>query len=115
MLCFFRGIDNRNQTEELSDKALFIEPSLLLYSEPLQDPGLIGFTVQDEEGKELGRLAGMFDAVAHFIWRIEEDDREWLLPAIEEFVLEVDEENQLIRVRLIPGLYDDDAEEVPHG
>ncbi|MGE3801432.1 MAG: ribosome maturation factor RimM [Candidatus Kapaibacterium sp.] len=115
LVCYFRGIDNREETEPLSDKGIFVERKVLHYGEIWSDPGLIGSRILDESGKELGRLAGMFDSAAHYIWRIEQGEREWLLPAIEEFVIDVDEEEGVIQVRLIPGLYDDDAEEVSNG
>lgn len=115
LVCFFAGVDQREGTDSLRDQALFIDPSLLRYGELWSDPGLLGYVIRDEEGKELGRLAGMIDALAHVVWRIEEGEREWLLPAIEEFVLDIDEERKEILVRLIPGLRDDEAEEVPNG
>ena len=112
LILFFQGIHDRDRAATLADMGLFIDKDVLSYNEPFSNPGLIGFDVQDEEGNSLGQLAGMVSAVAHTIWRIEEGEREWLLPAIEEFVLDVNENHRVILVRLIPGLYDDDAEVV---
>ena len=110
VVCFFQGVDTREKAMELMDQALFIEPDLLSYEKPYADPGLIGFEIRDEDDRLLGTVAGMLLTNAHYIWRVEEEGREWMLPAIEEFVLGIDEEAQVIVVRLIPGLYDDDQE-----
>lgn len=110
VVCFFQGFDTREKAMELMDQAVFIRQDLLSYEQQYADPGLVGFEIRDEDDRLLGTVAGMLLTPAHYIWRIEDDGREWMLPAIEEFVLGIDEEARVIVVRLIPGLYDDDQE-----
>ena len=112
IVCFFRGIDDRDKAATIVDMGLFIDQNVLSYNDQFSDPGLIGFDVQDERENSLGQLSGIVNAVAHSLWRVKEGEREWLLPAIEEFILDIDTMNRLILVRLIPGLYNDDVEVV---
>ncbi len=109
--CFFQGVDDRDKALALTDQAVFLVRELLSYEQPYSDPGLVGFEVRDEEDTLLGQVAGMLQTRAHYIWRVDDEGREWMLPAIDEFVLGVDEEAKKISVRLIPGLYTDDLSE----
>lgn len=111
IICFFRGVDDRDKAMELADQALFVPAAAVSYGTRTGDPGLIGFQVFDEENRLLGSIEGIFQTAAHYVWTIvDETGREWMLPAVDEFVLGFDEENRRIDVRLIPGLYDDDQE-----
>lgn len=110
IICFFRGIDDRDKALQLADQALFLSRSAVSYGKAVADPGLIGFEVRDEEGNLLGKVVGIFQTPAHYIWTVEENGRDWMLPAIEEFVIEIDEDNEQIIARLIPGLRDQDQE-----
>ena len=65
---------------------------------------LIGMTVVDEAGHELGRLETIWDLPAHPVFVVKEDDREVLIPAVKEFVRAVDVAQGRITVRMIEGL-----------
>lgn len=110
IICFFRGVDDRDKAMELADQALFLPRSAVSYGKAVADPGLIGFEVRDEENTLLGKVSGIFRTSAHYVWTVDDNGRDWMLPAIEEFVLEIDEEEKRITVRLIPGLHDQDQE-----
>lgn len=110
IICYFRGIDDRDKAAELADKALFLSGSAVSYGQTVANPGLIGFEVRDEEENHLGNIVRIFQTPAHYIWTVEENGRDWMLPAIDEFVLEIDEEKERIVVRLIPGLRDEEQE-----
>jgi 16S rRNA processing protein RimM len=116
---FLKGCDDVEAAREYSDKALFVEQRSLVVREPLADPGLIGATVVNEEGNACGTIVGFIETRGHYVWRIEKDEngeqREWMLPAVDEFVLDIDTVHRTVKVRLIPGLYDDDVVEVPSG
>lgn len=50
---------------------------------------LEGATVETPEGRLLGRFVRVEDSPAQPLWVIERDGREWMLPAVREFVLDV--------------------------
>lgn len=111
MVCYFEGIGDRDAAQELVDQALYVPKDAVRYNDPLADPGFVGFRVVDEEGRELGTVAGLILTNAYYVWQVEEEGREWMVPAIDEFVVGIDEESETIVVRLIPGLYDEEASE----
>lgn len=64
---------------------------------------LIGASVVDEDGNELGRLAEVMESPASLIY-IVRGEQEHLIPAVPEFILSTDAENGRITVRLIEGM-----------
>ena len=112
LVCWFEGITTREQAELLSDRALFLPSHAVGFESPLADPKLFGYQVREEgTGRDLGAIAGMFKTAAQQIWTIVTDDREWMLPAIDEFVVEIRHEERIAIVRLIPGMFDDEGDE----
>jgi 16S rRNA processing protein RimM len=66
---------------------------------------MLGLRVIEENGNELGRLAEILNTATHDIYIVRgESGAEILLPAIDEVILEIDLENSLLRVHLLPGL-----------
>ena len=66
---------------------------------------LIGMTVAEEDGSELGRLAEILETGANDVYLVRSaTGDETLLPAIEDVIVKVDVESQQITVRLLPGL-----------
>jgi 16S rRNA processing protein RimM len=61
---------------------------------------LLGLRVFTPEGRELGTLDAVLPYPAHDVWKV----GEILIPAVREFVLDVDLQAKRITVRLIPGM-----------
>ena len=64
---------------------------------------ILGFRVVDEQGTELGRLADAVETPASMIYVVK-GEREHLIPAVKEFILNIDAEREEIRVHLIEGM-----------
>lgn len=112
LICYFAGITVREAAERLLDRALFVSAEVLGYREPLSNPQLVGYDVLDESGEMLGRIGSIFRTPAHFIWMVESDAGEWMLPAIDAFVVEIRHEERKAITRPIPGMV---TEEPEHG
>lgn len=67
----------------------------------LQD--IIGARVQDERGREIGRLTEVLERPASNIYVVQ-GAAEHLIPAVPEFILSTDPEAGVITVRLIEGM-----------
>jgi len=109
--CRFERITTPEAGEELAEMALYLPRERIGYGDPYDNPGLIGYSVVDQEGAAKGEMIGFLPSRAHPVWRIVHDEREWLLPAVDEFVKRIDHEAQRIEVALIPGLYAEDEAE----
>jgi 16S rRNA processing protein RimM len=72
---------------------------------------IIGLTVLDESGKELGQLTEIIVTGANDVYVIKRaQGSDILLPALKEVILEVDLSAKIMRVHLLPGLVDGDIE-----
>ena len=100
------GIDDRNASELLRGKDLFIEKSEFdLGEDTYFTDELTGCAVVDEEGNKLGTLAEVIANPAHDLYRVErEDGSSFLMPAVKAFITALEPENRLIRVSLPEGL-----------
>ena len=67
---------------------------------------IIGLPVIDvESGKEIGKLSDVFNLGASDLYEIDTADGKKLIPAVEEFIKEVDTERGIF-VKLIEGMLD---------
>lgn len=88
---------NRNDIE-IDDDCIFIDD-------------ILGLDVIDaDNGTVYGKLDEVFNRGASDIYRVLNGDKEYLIPAVDEIVIEIDVEKGIF-IRPIPGLIDD-AEEI---
>lgn len=64
---------------------------------------IIGLPVVDEDGQELGTLKEVLSPSLQQVYVVE-GEREIMIPAVPEFILETDLERGYIKVRLIDGM-----------
>jgi 16S rRNA processing protein RimM len=73
----------------------------------LYECDLIGLTVVDEEGRDLGLVETIWELPGHQVFVVRKDDRELLIPAAKDFVVTVDLVQRRMTVRGIEGLVED--------
>ena len=103
----FKGIDDINDVEKYRKKSLYVtrENAVKLKKNEYFIADLIGLKVQSDEGEDLGKISDVLQTGANDVYVISKagaDDI--LLPAIKDCVKEVDIENGIILVHLLPGL-----------
>lgn len=105
LLVMLEGIQDMNAALEYKGRAAFADAD---------DPGLpegfvfldelFGCAVYTEEGELLGTLEEIIDSPANQVYVVRGEGTERLIPAIPEFVVNVDAGAGEITVRLIPGM-----------
>lgn len=98
------GVEDVNAAMVLKNRTVFIdrgEAKLPKGSFFLSD--IIGASVCDENGNELGTLTDIIEAPASNVYVVT-GDREILIPAVPEFIIETDVEARKLTVRLIEGM-----------
>ena len=98
--------DSRNDAEALVGKKIYMtEKDLLELSEDefyVRD--LIGMEVEDG-GEIIGKVKDVLTDRPQDLYVVElSDDRNIMIPAVKEFIKEIDTENKKIRVELIEGM-----------
>jgi 16S rRNA processing protein RimM len=68
---------------------------------------LIGMTVLDEQGTDLGHVDATWQLPGHDVLVVKRGTREWLVPAVKDFVKSVDVSRRHMVVRVIDGLFED--------
>lgn len=100
------GIDDRNDAEALVGGEVVlpgekVDVDFPNYPLPFQ---LVGLLVESEEGESLGHLSGVMHSAAHDVYEVTGTERTFLVPAVPEFVLSIDDERGVVVIRMMPGL-----------
>lgn len=102
------GIDDRNMSEAMKDKDIYIFEDNLreLPEDTFYIKDLIGIKIVDETTDiEIGSLADVLQNSAQDLYKVAlTKGGETLIPAVEEFVKEINVKDGYIKVKLIPGL-----------
>ena len=98
------GVEDVNAAMALKGRTVFIDradarlPKGAFF---LQD--IIGASVGDESGNEIGKLVDVMETPASNVYVVK-GEREHLIPAVPEFILSTDADNGIITVHLIEGM-----------
>ncbi|MEX5213236.1 MAG: ribosome maturation factor RimM [Nitrospiraceae bacterium] len=68
---------------------------------------LIGLSVVDHEGHEVGRLEEVIETAGGHLFVVRHGEREVMLPAVQQFVTHIDVAKRVATIQAIPGLLDD--------
>ena len=98
------GVDDVNAAMALKNKTVYIaRKDVKLPKGSFFIADIIGAKVVDENGVELGVLADVLEMPAQNIYLVK-GEREIMIPAVEEFILNTDVKNKVITVHLIEGM-----------
>ena len=102
----FKGIDNINDIEKYKGKSLYVtrDQAVKLEENEYFIADLIGLDVYEENGEKLGRLTDVISTGANDVYVVTGEDREILVPAIRQCILEVNLQAGRMTVHLLAGL-----------
>lgn len=101
------GIDTRTGAEAMKGRDLYIGKADLwdMGEDTYLIEDLLGSCVVTENGEPVGRLIRVIQNSRQDLYQIEQENgNQFLLPAVKEFILNVDIESKRIVVKLIEGL-----------
>ncbi len=110
IFAFFEGIDHINQAEELKNREIYLddtEASNFLADDSYYYKDIIGVDVYDLDGNNLGKIDSVNTSTKQDLFLIKDENKEWYLPNVKEFVKEIDIDNNRMIVDLIEGLIDE--------
>lgn len=102
----FKGIDRIEDVERYVKKSLYVtrENAVELGEDENFIADLIGLKVIDEDGNHLGTLTDVLLTGANDVYVVTEGDKEILIPAIKQCILQVNLEEGFMEVHLLEGL-----------
>ncbi len=106
ILLKLKGVDNRESAKELVRQEILVDASdrIRLPDDIYFIDDLLGLNVSDTQGKPLGVLTGVLEQGANEVYVIKGDEREILIPAMGEFVKEVNLDAGTMIVHLWEGM-----------
>lgn len=105
----FKGYDNINDVESWRGRPLFVTRDQAVACEEGEYfiADLMGLSVVSEEGETLGILTDVLQTGANDVYVVSQPgQKDLLLPAISDCILDVDMECRSMTVHLLPGLRD---------
>lgn len=105
----FTDLDSEDKVAKLQGLEVYFPRK---YYEDTQDEDLsfswdyfIGFKVNDAESGELGTIVSVDTQTINTLFLIEDaEGDETIIPAVEEFIINIDQENKIINLKLPEGL-----------
>lgn len=104
LIAELKGVSGVNEAMTLKNKIVSIDRSEAKLPKGaffIQD--IIGASVVDESGKELGKLSDVLELPSSNVYVVT-GEREILIPAVPQFIINTDVKAGLITVRLIDGM-----------
>lgn len=102
-----KGVDSIEAAEGLRNKILFMDREEVDIGDSYFIADLIGCKVFDVDTEELiGNISDVSQTGANDVWHIKNDKGEFLIPVIEQVVIDVDIDNENIFIRPLPGIFD---------
>lgn len=95
VLVTLEDIEDETEARKLIGKDVYLPISLMEEEDMLSYEYFVGFTVVNAEEK-LGEISFVDDQTVNILFGIKTDDGEILLPAVEDFIEEVDNENKIL-------------------
>ena len=102
----FRDVDDINEIEHYKGKSLYVTRDMAV---PLEEneyyiADLIGMDVFLEDGSLFGRIKDVLETGANDVYIVQTQEKEVLIPAIKDCILQVDVESNKMVIHLMKGL-----------
>ncbi len=108
LLCKFRGVDDMNAAQCLKNKVVSVDRADASIPEGrVFIADILGLPVYAGE-QQIGVLQDVYIGPANDVY-IVKGEKDYMIPAVSEFLEEVNPEEGVIRVRLIPGMASDES------
>ncbi|HEX9005712.1 MAG TPA: ribosome maturation factor RimM [Bacteroidota bacterium] len=103
------GIDDRDAAERLVGSLLFVDADhrIRLPKGRYFIHDIVGLTVVDETRGVVGTVHDVLKYPAHDVYVVAFHDREYMIPAVKEFIRDIDLPSGRLTVRLIEGMTDE--------
>ena len=95
VLLTLEDIETETDARNLVGKDIYLPIHLMSDEDMLSYEYFIGFTVVNADEK-LGEISFVDDQTVNILFGISAEDRDILLPAVEDFIMEVDNENKIL-------------------
>ncbi len=102
----FKGYDNINDIEMHVKKGIFVtrDNAVELEEDEYFVADLIGLNVVTDDGEDFGVIKDVLHTGANDVYVIDHDDKDVLVPAIKECIIDVSIDDNIMKIHLMKGL-----------
>lgn len=104
----FKEFNDINQVLKFKEQFLYVDDKdrIILPKDHFFIYDLVGCAVEDISGKDIGKLSRVIEGSSNDVYVIRDDEiqKEYLVPAVKQFIKKVDIENKLIIIDPIEGM-----------
>lgn len=102
----FEEVDSEADADEIIGRDIYLPLSMLppLEGNKFYYHEVISFTIIDQNIGEVGKITAINDTTAQPLFEVEQDGRDFFIPMIDQFIIEVDRKNKKIIMNLPEGI-----------
>lgn len=110
VIAAIKGIDSIEEAEKYRNKVIYMDrKDAKLDDDQYFITDLIGCSVFDADSEKLlGTISDVSETGANDVWHIKQNDKEYLIPAINEVVVDVDIDGEKVIIRPLKGIFSDE-------
>lgn len=110
VLLKFDEVETVESATKLRNKVLYIKrEDAKLPDDRYFVQELIGCEVVDvDDNTVYGKISDVSETGANDVWHIKNDENEYLIPAIPDVVIDTDVKNNIVKIRPMKGIFDDE-------
>jgi 16S rRNA processing protein RimM len=104
----FEDVDSEEEADEIMKCGVYLPLTMLpeLEGDKFYFHEIIGYTVEDINYGNIGKVVSINDSTAQALFEIEKGDKQILIPMNDEFIEKLDKKNKIIYLKTPEGLID---------
>ena len=104
----FDGVESEKYAKRMVGSSVFLfKNEIIVMSDELSDSELVDYLLVDEKLGEIGIIDQIDNYSGNIVFTVNFKGKELLVPFNEDFLLEIDKQNKVIKLRLPEGLFDE--------
>lgn len=104
----FDGVESEKYAKRMVGSSVFLfKNEIIVMSDELSDSELVDYLLVDEKLGEIGIIDQIDNYSGNIVFTVNFNGKELLVPFNEDFLLEIDKQNKVLKLRLPEGLFDE--------
>ena len=104
----FDGVESEKYAKRMVGSSVFLfKNEIILMADELSDSELVDYLLVDEKLGEIGIIDQIDNYSGNIVFTVNFKGKELLVPFNEDFLLEIDKQNKVIKLKLPEGLFDE--------
>ena len=104
----FDGVESEKYAKRMVGSSVFLfKNEIIVMSDELSDSELVAYLLVDEKLGKIGNIDEVDNYSGNIVFTVNFNGKELLVPFNEDFLLDIDKQNKIIKLRLPEGLFDE--------